>query len=549
MDFKELLGCGYIPFSRKADCQRSINVYREVVESGDGINSFVMYKTPGLTPAIQPNAALSVCRGSYELNDHVFVVIDNTLYDITFAAGVYTLNATYGPLANDGLPVVMAASETTLMIVSAKTLYRLSGVLTTPAVTFTPIDIAFIDNYFVALAEFIVGVGSQFFFNRDDGVTWDPADVQDAEASANALLALNVQNQVLYLYGNRITQPFLVGTNPNAPFDPQQNAVIPYGIKAPRSLAQVGNYRFWLGRNLNGEGVVYRGDGYSVRRVSDHALENHIREYEKTFGTADAIGMAYQQNGHEKYRIVFPAADASWELNSTVMDATGKAEWYEVLHWDFKMGQYHRHRSNTIVSAFGKILTGDYANGWLYELDLNNYTDYGFPQRWERQCPHILQENKRVVYDRLEIGAETGVGLSSPLWLNNYSMDYATFVAALAAAVAGGDVTADQALVLQAIYDVTPYTPLIPYPTPAVMQSLGFFEWGTDPQIRMKYSDDGAKSFNQELSRSLGRSGEDVEVFWDRLGAARDRVYNINGDEPCKLALTIGWLEAEALAS
>ena len=553
MKFEQLIGAGYLPLSRKAECQKAINVYRERVESDEGIGTFTLYRSPGLAPVLQPDASKRCCRGSFELNGVLVMAIDDMVYFIT--AG-YVIDETYGPIADNGKPVVMAYSRTTLMIVSAGVLYRINlGILTAPVTTFTVCDIAFIDNYFVALADNPPAIPGathssfQFYFSDDDGATWPAGNVQTAEASANAFMSLIVHQQALYMYGTKISQVFLVGTNANAPFVPQQSAVIPFGTAAPRSLAQIGLYRYWLESDKDGCCMVYRAQAYSSERISDHALENALRAYDKTCSINDAIGMTYKLNGHEFYRITFPMADATWELNITVMMATGKPEWVQIGWWDFQHGQYHRHRANTIVAAFSRIVVGDFENGWIYEMAPENYTDYGFPLRWERQCPHILEENKQVIYDRIEIGAETGVGLESPLYLNNYSMDQATFAAALATQVGLATVTAAQALVLQAIYDGLPYVPLNPYPDPVVMTGLGFFSWGTDPTIRLQYSDDGAKSFNQELARSLGRAGEDVQVAWDRLGAGRDRVFHIAGDDPCKLALTTAWLDAQALSS
>lgn len=552
--FPDLIGCGYIPLSRKADCQRSINVYRERVESDEGVGAFSLYKAPGLIPMKQPDATKFVNRGSYELNGHLFQGIDDTIYDIV--AG-FAISVMYGPVLNDGAPIKFAASQTTLMFISGGTLYRISGgLLTTPIVPVPFIDVDFIDNYFVGLA---AGTSGSFYFSTDDGATWPGANVQTAEASANQWIALLVHQQVLFIYGNKIHEAFIVGPNAAAPFVPQTTAAQPYGLVGENAHAILGLYRYWLNADKDGQGIVYRAQGYSVQPISDHALENAIRIYARDFGISDAIMMTFKQNGQEFVQLTFPAADASWRLNATVSVATGKPEWFEVSWWDFKLGLYHRHRANTICAAFGKIIVGDFANGWLYEMSVDEYTDFGFPLRWERQCPHILQDNKNVSYDRLELGAETGVGLATPLWLNSYSMDAATFAAALAALVPG-TISASDAAVLQLIYNGTPYTPLTPYPDPTILVPLGFFPWGATitynnaplgdpPLIQMKYSDDGAKSYSQELARSLGQSGQDVPVVWDRLGAGRDRVYDINGSGPYKLALTTSWLDVEALLS
>lgn len=550
MDFKALVGPGNQPFSRKADCQKSINVVRERVIGDQGVNSYVMYKAFGYSPLIQPSGAAGVNRGASELNDHDFTVIDDTVYDIDDALAV----TTYGPVADDGLPTQMAISLNTLMVLSAGTLYRINGgTLAAIALTFTPIGIVFIDNYFVALSDAL----NQFYFSTDDGLTFPAGNVQDVESSPDKLLAMIVDNNVLYFYSRRQSQPFTVGTNAAAPFVPQQNAVIRQGIVAAATLQQIGSYRFWLGRNQQGLGRVFRGESYAFTDISTPAVVNAIREIARDYGIDDAIAQSYSMNDQEFYRLTFPAGNKTFEYNVTIGD------WNERLHWNWINGQYNRDRGNSIVAAFGKIIVGDHSNGWLYELSPDNYTDYGYPLRGERQCPHILQENKNVNYGRLELGTETGVGLENPLWLNNYTLDAATFATNLAAAVVATTVTATQALVLQSIYDNEPYTPLDPYPDADTMSALGFDPWGAvamladgvtvlggPPQIAMKYSDTGAKNdadFHQSLERSLGAFGGNEDVYWDRLGDGRDRVFNLSWDHPCKTAITTAWLTAEAL--
>lgn len=549
--FDALCGPAFQPFSRKVDCQKSINLVRERVASGEGQAGYAMYKAPGLSPLVQPGTGVN--RGQCELNGVDFTVIDGTLYQVSSVLGVTNLGAVANDLANS--PVQMAVSLNTLMICSAEHLYRANGgTLTEIVLTFTPIGVVFIDNYFVALSDAL----NQFYFSTDDGITFPAGNVQDVESSPDQVLAMIVDDNFLYFYSRRQAQPFAVGTNAAAPFVSQQNSIIQTGIVAPASLCQIGKYRFWLDRNKDGQGVVMRGQGSDFEPISNPAVANAIRGYAKTAGISDAIGQGYELNGQQFYRLTFPAADATWEYNITI---GGNVEWTQPLWWDWINGAYHRHRGSSIVAAFGKIVVGDRSNGWLYELSPDNYTDYGFPLRFERVCPHILQDNKNVAYDRLELGIETGQGLADPLWLSNYSQDAATFATNLAAAVVATAVTAAQALALQDIYDNKPYTPLDPYPTPDTMNGLGFTPWGAvavlaagtvlgaPPQIAMDYSDDGAKSYHQSLERSLGAYGGEENVFWDRLGVARDRAFRLTGDFPGKLAITTAWFDAEELAS
>lgn len=535
MNFESLVGPAYTPFSQKAEAQRSVNVYRERVQSGQGVNAFALYKSPGLTVvgSLPPVNAVGPVRGMMEQNGHVFTVTAGRIDDFD-SDGIV---ASYGTIANNGLPVQMAASPNSLLIVSVGTLYRINaGVLSTISLPFTPIGIVFIKNYFVALSSTL----QQFYWSTDDGAAFPAANVQTAEADNNNLLAIAVLHQQLWVIGNRVTQVFYVGDNPNGPFVPNDSAVIRSGTVAANSVRSLGDSLFWLERNKDGQNKVVMTQGYAAVRVSNHALENVIRGYARDSTIEDAVGTSFEMNGHEFYRLTFPTADRTWEYNRTADD------WEETLWWDWRNGVFHRHRAMTIVSAFSKILAGDHSNGRVYEMSPDVYHDFGFPQLWIRRTPHVVEENKRVAYSRLELGVETGVGLGTPLWLNDYSFQKGAFDTEIATLLAATTITVQQSLVMTLIYDNRPYDTSVVMPSASVMNSVGFYEWGRDPQIALRYSNDGGKSYGMDLNRSLGRLGFDnLRVYWDRLGSARDRVFELTGSDPCKLAITTGWLEAE----
>ena len=77
----------------------------------------------------------------------------------------------------------------------------------------------------------------------------------------------------------------------------------------PPPITKMDNGVFWLGKDARGQGIVYRANGYTGTRVSTHAVEWQIQRYGDM---SDAIGYAYQQDGHTFYVLTFPSADATW---------------------------------------------------------------------------------------------------------------------------------------------------------------------------------------------------------------------------------------------
>ena len=78
--------------------------------------------------------------------------------------------------------------------------------------------------------------------------------------------------------------------------------------------------------------------------------------------------------------------------------------------------------------VFNKHIVGDRRNGNIYAMSMDVYTDAGEAIKRERTYRHIIDEDKRKRYNRLNIGFEVGVGLqtgqgSNPLCTLELSKD------------------------------------------------------------------------------------------------------------------------------
>ena len=61
---------------------------------------------------------------------------------------------------------------------------------------------------------------------------------------------------------------------------------------------------------------------------------------------------------------------------------------------------------------------------------------------------------------------------------------------------------------------------------------------GFDPQVMLDWSDDGGRTFGVELSRPLGKAGDNQRAArWNRLGQSRDRVYRYRISDPVRRTL------------
>jgi len=150
--------------------------------------------------------------------------------------------------------------------------------------------------------------------------------------------------------------------------------------------------------------------------------------------------------------------------------------WHERAWRDPSDGSFQRDRGAT-HAVFGRDqLVGDWEDGRVYALDLNAYTDDGDIIKWLRSAAPQDSENNRVFYQSIELDVEAGVGLSSGQ--------------------------------------------------------------GSDPVIMLRWSDDGGHSWcNTKQLRigAIGRYGHRAKR--EQLGAGRNRVWEISGTDPVKIAI------------
>jgi PKD repeat protein len=88
---------------------------------------------------------------------------------------------------------------------------------------------------------------------------------------------------------------------------------------------------------------------------------------------------------------------------------------------------------------------------------------------------------------------------------------------------------------------VTVGVPVADYTPPAVM---GAGLPGDDPQVMLRTSNDGGKTWSRELWRSAGKVGEWMKrVIWNRCGSSRRRVWEVSVTDPIAWKVTGCFIE------
>lgn len=230
---------------------------------------------------------------------------------------------------------------------------------------------------------------------------WDTNDVAAKNAKPDNLQAIIVEQRVLWLLGTQTYEIWFNSggsgagalSNNNFPYEAFPGAFGDRGLAAIYSLARTNNHIYWLSQDTSGRGIFMQGTGNNAKRISTYAIENEISRYETI---SDCVAWSYQQQGHVFIVWSFVRADKTW-----VFDATSE-QWHERCYID-ENGHEHRILANTGTSAYGHVVCGDWRNGNLYIVDINNYTDNFQPIKRLRSFPHQidLEGNRRVFYQKL----------------------------------------------------------------------------------------------------------------------------------------------------
>jgi hypothetical protein len=407
----QLSGGAYAARSVIASCQRSLNLFCEVMPSGSPMSPtagqgepapFAYYPTCGLTLlAALPQGPV---RGLWcATNGNVYAVAGQ---------GVYSLSAAWAPTLLGSLPagrttpVSMCDNGLDLVIVDGSaggwTVHLASNAFAAIADStgaFVGADrIDFLDTFFI-----LNSPGTpQFYSSNSLATTFDPLYFANKEAFSDLLVCAAVAKLEIWLIGTKTTEVFFNSGASLFPFERMPGVFIDHGCCARYSVAVLDNSVLWLSQDRDGRGVVLKGAGYAATRISTYAIEDEISRYPML---SDAIGMAYQVSGHAFYALTFPTADKTWCYD------LGVGQWHELAWLDWN-GVEHRHRANCAAYSQrdGIVLVGDHESGAIYHLDRNNYTDNGVPIKRQRSFPHSAADGKRVSYRQFVADMQTGQG-------------------------------------------------------------------------------------------------------------------------------------------
>jgi hypothetical protein len=201
-----------------------------------------------------------------------------------------------------------------------------------------------------------------------------------------------------------------------------------------------------------------------------------------------------------------------------------------------------------------EIVVGDHELGNIYAFDLEVFSDAGSVQKWLRSWRALAtgaNDLKRTAQHSLQLDAETGAISSSVTTtpvitdISDPNNDLLTesgdflvweFDTLSSLLTESGDVIVQEDGSLMYM-DGLPSTiggKILTELTTASASAI-------DPQVMLRWSDDGGHTWSNEHWRSMGLTGQwGRRVIWRRLGMTlklRDRVYEVSGTDNVKIAI------------
>lgn len=472
--------------------QRCVNLKPNIPQA-DTVTDANLFNTEGLRQILDLSNLNDTCRGMHVMAGILYAVIGQKLYriDRTYLVEV----AVYGQTDLGTIPgferVWLADNGTQLCITAVPDALTsgVSYIFTDSPDTLTQItsvnfdgpasSVVYSDGFFI----FSKADGKKFFNSSiNDGLTYDALDFSQAAADPDNIRALTVNKGQLLVLGSETVQLFRnIGRSP-APYQGIPGGVIDLGVKSPQTVAKFAGGIVFVGSAIDESPSVWMISGATKSKLSTTSIDNELSKL-----TDDQIGslfsFVYGESGSFFLGITTPTTTYVYDLTNQ--------RWHE--RQSIRGNTLTQYRVSHIATAYGLLFVGDQQSGKIGVLDENEYLEYGVLVRRLVTSKPFDNMGNPLHLSQLEVVTENGVGLAA-------------------------DITVDTGEVNGVAQTAT---------------------GGSDPMITLAWSDNGGRTFEGGLSRSMGKLGEyKKRQVWRRLGKFnRSRVLMLEVTSPTKVTI------------
>lgn len=382
----------------------------------DGSNGYT-YNIGTNTFYLLPTNTVSVGSITVVTSGSGYTAPTVTITDSTGTGATATAQLTSGAIT--GFTVVTTGANYTnpSVVITDSTGTGGAGLIGTNGLIFnsfpsTAIDIENQDDYIIC-----VQANSMSFqiSNVSDASTWDSLNFDSKTGQPDNISAVLSHEGRLWFYGTKTTETWLDTGGAFFPFQRDNTTFLHYGNAGQGSTASNGNYFIFLSSNGNGGYSFFQTQPriyyYNPSPVSTPPIDTLIQSFSTV---ADCRASIYNLDGHELYTATFPTANVTvvYDIPKTQQADQAKGAWYYRQSYNTNTSSYGRFLGSCQAYCYGKNFVGDFQSGKIYYQDNTNFTENGTPILRQFISPPgpTFAGGKRVVFSRMQIDVQTGVG-------------------------------------------------------------------------------------------------------------------------------------------
>ena len=407
------LGGGYyVSDSLPLSNQRCLNVYVDIPQAAT-LSEAVLKGTAGLKQIITSGDINQINRGAhvkdgkpYFLNGEVLCRLDRTIDQD--GSELFTL-ATLGTIpgtarcsfADNGTQLIILNTIGQGYIVNEaeSTIFQEITDVDFTTTNGSPQRVVFIDSFFVVTTASKKIIKSA----ANNGLNWSALDFTTASSDPDAIVAPIVVKNKLVITGSETIESFDNLGISGFPF--QRNGLfVQKGCFAPNSLINVNDGFMFIGGAVDESPAIWTLNGSTPQKISTTAIDSKLQSFSRE-EIESSFAISYAQSGAYFVEFSLPSITLVYDMITQV--------WHEKESQIINskgFTQNTRHRVNSLVTAYSRLLCGDSQDGRIGELMPTVYTEYGMPILRAFSLQPFADMGSSISINSVELTMESGVG-------------------------------------------------------------------------------------------------------------------------------------------
>jgi hypothetical protein len=314
------------------------------------------------------------------------------------------------------------------------------------------------------------------FFNSalNDPLTYDALDFGTAELAPGPIIGCHVNYDELFILKIDNTEPFQNVGGSGFPFQRIPGASYEKGTHSKYSPIEWEGSFYFLGGGVNEKTTVLRaGETAEPENISTDAIDQEIQKF-TVEEISKSFSFTYSLNGFSF--VGFTLESINVDPKTFVFNITASKLTGRSIWLEQQSGiSDNAWRVSTINNIYNKLIVSDIIDGRIGYLDPDTYTEYGNTILRLKTTGPLSEKSSSLIVSKLELVVNSGVGL----------------------------ITGQ----------------------------------GSDPQVMMEFSNDGARTWIGEFWRPIGKIGEYLRrTVWRRLGRVpANRVWSFKVSDPVQV--------------